>query len=77
MNNQLSIINNHSVVGILLQLKPHQITGFIDGDICPFCKNQNIIFRSGRNDYLCGECFEVFTIVDGKVHSLGNQENLD
>ena len=66
-----------SQAGTLLELKDHQITGFIEGSICPFCKNQNIIFRSWRNDYICGECFEVFNIVDGKVHSLGNQENLD
>jgi len=66
-----------SPAGTLLQLEKHQITGFVEGSICPFCKNQNIIFRSWRKDYLCGHCFEVFKVVDGNVHHMGNQKDIE
>jgi len=77
MNNQSSIINNQSRPGQMLDLAVHQITGFFNGSICPLCKNPNIIHRHRREDYLCGHCFEVFRLVGGNVHHLGNQENLD
>jgi len=77
MNNQSAIENSKSPAGTLLQLEKHQITGMVAGSICPFCKESRIIFRSWRKDYLCGECFEVFEIIEGKVYYLGNQENLD
>jgi len=77
INNQSSIITNHSPSGTLLQLKPHQIVGFLEGSICPFCKEPRIIYRSWRNDYLCGGCIEVFNLVDGNIRHLGNQEDID
>jgi len=61
----------------LLALKIHQIVGFIKGYICPFCKEPRIIYRSWRDDYLCGGCFEVFAEAEGKVYHLGNQKDLD
>jgi len=70
-------MNNQSQIGTLLQLGTHQITGFFNGSICPFCKEVRIIHRKWRDDYLCGGCFEVFHLVDGNVHHLGNQENMD
>lgn len=66
-----------SQAGTLLQLEEHQVTGFVNGSICPFCKNQNIIFRSWRDDYLCGYCFKVYKLIKGKVHLIGDQEDLE
>ena len=63
--------------GTLLPLEKHQICGFMHGSICPICKEQNIIHRSWRDDSLCGECFKVYKIIDGNIHLLGNQEDLD
>jgi len=78
-NSQLTIDNRQSKMprGTLLQLEKHQICGFIHGSICPICKNPNIFYRSWRKDYLCGECFKVYKIFKGKVHLLGNQEDMD
>ena len=63
--------------GTLLKLTKHQVTGFVNGRICPFCKYANIIFRSWRGDYICGYCQEVFELSDGQVRSLGNQRRID
>ena len=76
-NSQSTIENSQCPTGTLLQLKPHQIAGFANGDICPFCKKQNIIYRSWRKDYYCGWCREVFTFDDSRVSHIGNQENMD
>jgi len=63
--------------GTLLQLSNYQVTGFVNGSICPFCKNQNIIYRSWRKDYYCGGCREVFTMEDSQVRHLGNQKDIE
>jgi len=41
------------------------------------CRKQNIIHRSWRKDFLCGACFNVYEMIDGKVYLLGKQEDLD
>ena len=69
---QLRIASN----GTLLQLSKYQIKGFTGGDICPFCKEPNLIYRSWRADYICGMCFEVFRL-DGGVYHLGRQDQID
>jgi hypothetical protein len=63
--------------GKRLALKGHQVIGFIDGGICPICKNPNIYYRSWREDYLCGYCKKVYRLIGNNVHLLGDQEDLD
>jgi len=61
----------------MLELKTHQITGFFHGSICPLCKEPRIIHRQWRDDYYCGGCQAVFVLVEGNIHHLGKQEDLD
>ena len=76
-SNQLSVINNHSQTGTLLKLSRHQIKAFIDGSICPFCKEPNLIYRTWRDDHYCGMCREVFELKNGRVYHLGHQDQID
>ena len=57
----------------IIVLNETQERGFVNGDICPACKNMNIIYRRWRDDFVCGWCKAVFIIVKGKIRHLGNQ----
>ncbi len=76
-SNQLSIINNQSQTGTLLELSKHQVCGFVNGSICPFCREQRLIYRGWRDDHYCGGCREVFRLADEKVYHLGHQDQID
>lgn len=63
--------------GALMQLSSNQIRGFVQGCICPLCKEQRLIYRAWRDDHYCGGCREVFRLADGKVYHLGHQDQID
>jgi len=46
-------------------------------DICPACHANKILYRPWRQDYICGECKEVFKMIFDRMYRLGNQLFLD